>query len=624
MSFKRAAPNDLENHDQHSHAGLQGYPCTPKRPRTSYDPLSPSRYHTNSVHHPTQKAPTAYPRLDALEEGPPAAFSGYVSEPTWENGFSFQHTVRFERVLSLTPAYQPVQAASSVPSETPTYHINTSYNMAQPHFSHIPSFSTVPVPPVTPSTSTAHSALLEASFESPAFKLKLRDPDHTVFHLPPRPNDLPAAYAFDSKTGQVSFWCSRCHTWVGTKSRDSSKTRPFTKHVDRNACIAQYAKHLGLQAPLFPGSSFSIDSALGSLPTPVTCDWPIIFACPNTDMIRPFGDDIYVGVPSAGNADDEPDRSLDESIELPDRPEPETCMSSASAGADLSNPDKDLNFDDDSDTGSVLAEADMDDLRGLEPPDSDDPLSSQVEGLDVEQDESTPSLTELTEMIEDEGDDDEDDDDLSTDMNQTGEGSAASSSRKGRNDAHYVELEGRPLHKATVIRVLLNSDCTKKQSKDRLQRVRTYTSTSVDSTNPGVDHRAAALRDAFKAGDCFATLIRSDHDIPLAIIRCTHVYRCAKLVRESVPRADVPQPEARIKLQGQVLSFVELHEGLRITRPLSAGDSDVGGDGDGGDGEVSAGEETWSRDGSVETSEAKCTCPGRACAHRSRLYRASS
>jgi hypothetical protein len=324
--------------------------------------------------------------------------------------------------------------------------------------------------------------------------------------------------------------------------------------------------------------------------TRAQCDWPIIFASPNTDMIRPFRDGIYVGVPSAGNADDEPDRSLDESIELPDASEPETCMSSASAGADLGNPDEDVDDDDDSDTGSVLAEADMEDLRGLEPPDSDDPLSSQVEGPDAERDESTPSLTEFTEMVEDEGEDDEDDDNLSTDMNQTGEGSAANSSRKGRNDAHYIELEGRPLHKATVIRVLLNS---KKQSKDRLQRVRTYTSTSADGTNPGVNHRAAAVRDAFKAGDCFATLIRSDHDISLAIMRCTHVYRCGKLVRESVPRADVPQPEARITLQGQVLSFVELHEGLRITRPLSAGDGDVGGDGDDGDGEVSAREETW-------------------------------
>jgi hypothetical protein len=287
MSFKRAAPNDLENHHQHSHAGLQGYPCTPKRPRISYDPLSPARYHTNSAHYLAQQAPTAYPLLDALEEGPPAAFSGYPLEATWEHGFSSRDTVRFKRVLSLTPTYQPLQATSSVPSMTPTYHINTSYNMAQPRFSHIPSLSTAPVPPVTPSTLTAHSALLEASFESPAFKLKLRDPDHTVFHLPPRPNNLPAAYAVESKTGQVSFWCSRCHTWVGTKSRDPSKIGPFTKHVDGSACIAQYARLLGLQAPLFPGSSFSIDSALGSLPTPATSNRK----CPG--IIIPWADDIW-------------------------------------------------------------------------------------------------------------------------------------------------------------------------------------------------------------------------------------------------------------------------------------------------------------------------------------------
>jgi hypothetical protein len=287
MSLKRTAPNDLENYAQHSHASTHGYPCTPKRPRTSYDPLSPSRYHTNPAHYPAQTAPTAYPCMDALEEGPPAALGDYLSEPTWENVFPFQNTVRFEQVLPSTPAYQPVQAASSVPSMTPTYHISTSYNMAQPHFSHIPSFSTAPVPPVTPSTSTAHSALLAASFESPAFKLKLRDPDYTVFHLPPRPNDLPAAYALDTKTSHVSFWCSRCHTWVGTQSRDPSKSGPFTKHVNGSSCIAQYARLLGLQAPLFPGSCFSIDSALGPLPVPATSSG----GCPG--IIIPWADDIW-------------------------------------------------------------------------------------------------------------------------------------------------------------------------------------------------------------------------------------------------------------------------------------------------------------------------------------------
>jgi hypothetical protein len=328
--------------------------------------------------------------------------------------------------------------------------------------------------------------------------------------------------------------------------------------------------------------------------TRTECAWPLIFASPNTDIIRPFGDGIYVGVPSAGNADDEPDRSLDESVEIPDESELETRMNSASAGADLSNPDEDIDSDDDSDTGSVIAEADVEDLDGLEPSNSDDSLSLQVEGPDAERDESMPSLTELTEMVGDLGEDDEDDDeDLSTDIDQTGEALAASPLRKGRNDAHYVEFEGRPLHKATVIRVLLNSDCTKKQSKDRLQRVRTYTSASVNSSNLGDDNCAAAPCDTFKAGDCFATLIRSDRDISLAIMRCTHIYRCGKLIREPVPWADVPQPKARITLQGQVLSFVELHRGLRITRPGSTEDGDAVEGADDEEGEVSAQEETW-------------------------------
>jgi hypothetical protein len=65
MSLKRTAPNDLENYAQHSHASTHGYPCTPKRPRTSYDPLSPSRYHTNPAHYPAQNTRAWTPWMGA-------------------------------------------------------------------------------------------------------------------------------------------------------------------------------------------------------------------------------------------------------------------------------------------------------------------------------------------------------------------------------------------------------------------------------------------------------------------------------------------------------------------------------------------------------------------------------
>jgi hypothetical protein len=314
--------------------------------------------------------------------------------------------------------------------------------------------------------------------------------------------------------------------------------------------------------------------------TRAECNWVLIFATPDTDILRPFGDGIYVGAPSKNGTEDEPDRSLDESVELPDAADLGSNVGAALADErpDIDNHEG-LDADDDSDTGSVIDNADLNELQGLDTPSSDGSFSlPDPTHADDELDLDPPSLTELVEMAEDEEQEDKEEDSMDTD--QSGCGLDAGPSRKGRDDAHYVNFEGRSLHKATVIRVLLNSDYTKKQSKDRLQRVRTYTGAAVDAVL-GIDE--ATRRDAFNIGDCFATLVRSGSDISLAIMRCTHVNRCGKPVKDSVPRVEVLRPEARITLQGQVLLFVELHQGLRVTRqPASGvGENTVVGEGEG-------------------------------------------
>jgi hypothetical protein len=301
------------------------------------------------------------------------------------------------------------------------------------------------------------------------------------------------------------------------------------------------------------------------------CNFAEILSDPKTDILRPFGDGVYVGVPSKDGTEDEPDCSLDESVELPDADAadlvPETRSSTTREPSDEDDEDSLSADDDDDDTGSMLDGTDLSALHGLDapPPSAED--SDDEEAISM-------SITEIADMAADEDgeEDSEGIDDDPTEGDEPGQGLGGDSTRKGRDDAHYVQFDGRPLHKASVIRVLINSGYTKKESRDRIRRVRTFTNASADAT-PSIDDTAPP--DSFRAGSCFATLIRSGSDISLAIMRCTHVYRYGKLAKEPVPRADVARPEARITLQGQVLSFVELHRGLRVTRPPSSRPTDT-------------------------------------------------
>jgi hypothetical protein len=89
-----------------------------------------------------------------------------------------------------------------------------------------------------------------------------------------------------------------------------------------------------------------------------------------------------------------------------------------------------------------------------------DGLGMELED-DVEVEEAHESITDIAEMIEDEGFGDDAEEDSAA-------GSVLELDQAKRNDTHYVEFNGRSLHKMSIIRILFNSDFTNKQSKDRL------------------------------------------------------------------------------------------------------------------------------------------------------------
>jgi hypothetical protein len=286
MASKRAAPN-YDNLARDPQGSAYGYSRDLKRPRLSYN-LSYSHQFAATTPAPYgQGHALAYPSLNALEEGPSAPAS-HQSQYTWNSTSSGSYLVCHVCTYTLTLTDQCIQATDPMRptaydcAATPSY---PTFNTIQPSYT---SYTSASLPSASLSGgNAAHSTLLAASFESHAFKSRLQDPNQTIFFRPPLPNDQPAAYALDSITSTVSFWCSRCHSWVGTKSKDPNAIGRFTTHIDGAPCLAQYARNVGLRQPLVPGSTFSLNSVFGTHPPQAISTQN----CPG--IIIPWEDDIF-------------------------------------------------------------------------------------------------------------------------------------------------------------------------------------------------------------------------------------------------------------------------------------------------------------------------------------------
>jgi hypothetical protein len=277
------------------------------------------------------------------------------------------------------------------------------------------------------------------------------------------------------------------------------------------------------------------------------CDFVAIFAQAGVDILRPSGDG-YVGVPTA-NSPDEEDRSMAD----------HSGISKAHAEAATGNQEEEDLDDpslsmpgaftpaDDELLGAMYADSEAQRLAA----DADD--DEQVDADDNDCNGPTPTFTDLLHEASDNGAKP-----LDGDASESG---SPTSTCRTPGACHYVEVDGRKLHKASVIRILLNELFSYRQSKDRLVRVRGFAGTVHSHASDNIP-----LEDAFSIGSVFATLLHTSRGIALALLRATQVFQASREVTDCVRRSEIPQPEARIILRGQVLSLVEAGLDVDVTQ----------------------------------------------------------
>jgi hypothetical protein len=116
--------------------------------------------------------------------------------------------------------------------------------------------------------------------------------------------------------------------------------------------------------------------------------------------------------------------------------------------------------------------------------------------------------------------------------------------------AHCILSGGKLVPIQSAVRILFNTHPQPKQSKDRLQRVRTWTPPTVASNVRLMPDD----EDAFHVGYCVGTLLRCGESAYLAIMRVTHLQRGGQDVY-SVRRSEIAIHSAKIHIRGQVLAI---------------------------------------------------------------------
>jgi hypothetical protein len=120
-----------------------------------------------------------------------------------------------------------------------------------------------------------------------------------------------------------------------------------------------------------------------------------------------------------------------------------------------------------------------------------------------------------------------------------------------KKQMHLLLVDGHWVHNVTNIWQRFNTLLGQKQSKDCQHRVRDFTVPTIAT------HLKALSNEAFKAGHCFATLLRCSNNAFLAVVQTTHLTRAGE-VAYAVPCVEITTAGAGIELRGQVLAFQPL------------------------------------------------------------------
>jgi hypothetical protein len=114
--------------------------------------------------------------------------------------------------------------------------------------------------------------------------------------------------------------------------------------------------------------------------------------------------------------------------------------------------------------------------------------------------------------------------------------------------SHSLLINGQWVHNVTNVRQRFSTPLGQKQSKDRHIRVRDFAVPTISA------HLKALGGETFKAGHCFATILRCGDRAFLAIIKTTHLLRAGETAY-AIPRAEITVPEMQVTLRGQILAF---------------------------------------------------------------------
>ncbi|PIL37672.1 hypothetical protein GSI_01366 [Ganoderma sinense ZZ0214-1] len=117
---------------------------------------------------------------------------------------------------------------------------------------------------------------------------------------------------------------------------------------------------------------------------------------------------------------------------------------------------------------------------------------------------------------------------------------------------HWLEYEGKKIHKASICRLVITPDYTRK-SHERLLRVRGYT--SEFKFRPNYDTSDVLASDGYMVGDLFTTFIRCDKQACLAVVKTIAIEEKSGVRVERVLTQNLTQPASGIKLTGQILAL---------------------------------------------------------------------
>ncbi|KAK6987917.1 hypothetical protein R3P38DRAFT_3445739 [Favolaschia claudopus] len=260
-------------------------------------------------------------------------------------------------------------------------------------------------------------------------------------------------------------------------------------------------------------------------------DYAMIFANPEIDMLRPFGDGKYPGVES------DIDRSIvlstptstatsatppSSSLPFSSTPSPATSSSPSTltpfATTALVSPSTSSSHSASISTITAASDAPSETAAT---PDPDDDMEDQSEGITFEE-----TLDDVPELVLPSG--------------------------RGIDPNDYISVEVKWVHKQRICRVVFNADFEPK-STERLKRVRGHTkvnSKKRDDVNP-----EALLGDnTFIVGDPFFILLRTDQILSLAVVRSTAIHEDG-VSRGSILAPTIRNPQAKVKLSGQILSL---------------------------------------------------------------------